>query len=68
MVVDTPGYGYVFAPAHYKAKWRNMIFKYLGFGVRINMIGFPKLMPSNGLKSSDIQMLDDLKHFKSLFK
>lgn len=40
MVVDTPGYGYVFAPAHFKAKWKNMIFKYLGFGVRINMIVF----------------------------
>lgn len=59
MVVDTPGYGFVVAPVHLKAKWRNMVFKYLGFGVRINLI----LLCVNGhigLKSNDLKMLDDL--------
>lgn len=63
MLVDTPGYGYVFAPIHLKEKWRKMVFKYLGFGVRINMI----LLLVNGhigLKANDLKILDDLQHFK----
>jgi len=39
-----------------------MMFKYLGFGVRLNLI----LLCVNahiGLKSNDIQMLEDLQHF-----
>lgn len=38
MLVDSPGYGYVFAPVALKKKWRNMMFKYIGFGVRLNLI------------------------------
>ena len=63
MLIDSPGYGYVFAPVHLKKKWKKMMFKYLGFGVRLNLI----IMCVNshiGLKSNDIQMLEDLKHFK----
>lgn len=63
MIVDTPGYGYVFAPAHFKAKWKNMTFKYLGFGVRINLIVF-LVNAQFGLKPSDIKMIEDLKYFK----
>ena len=63
MVIDTPGYGFVYAPAHLKAKWKNMIFKYLGFGVRINMIMF-LVNAQFGLKASDIKMIEDLKYFK----
>lgn len=40
-----------------------MVFKYIGFGVRLNLI----LLCVNahiGLKSNDIQMLEDLQHFK----
>lgn len=63
MLVDSPGYGYVFAPKHFKEKWKKMVYKYLGFGVRINLVLF--LVNGNiGLKNSDIQMLDDLQHFK----
>jgi len=69
MIVDTPGYGFVHAPVHLKAKWKNMLFKYLskdfmiristGYGVRINMILF--LVNGHlGLKNSDIQMLENL--------
>jgi GTP-binding protein EngB required for normal cell division len=29
MIVDSPGYGYIKAPEHLKAKWKNMILKYL---------------------------------------
>ena len=43
-VVDTPGYGYAVAPAKLRTKWKPMMFKYLGFGVRINLI----LMLVNG--------------------
>ena len=63
MVIDTPGYGFVCAPAQLKAKWKNMIFKYLGFGVRINMIMF-LVNAQFGLKASDIKMIEDLKYFK----
>lgn len=63
MIVDTPGYGYVFAPIHLKEKWRKMVFKYLGFGVRINMILFC-VNGHIGLKQNDLKMLEDLKYFK----
>jgi len=59
MLVDTPGYGYIEAPEHLKAKWRKMVFKYLGFGVRVNMV----LLLVNGhlgLKQSDLKTLEDL--------
>ena len=59
MVVDTPGYGYIAAPEHLKAKWRNMLFKYLGHGVRVNLL----LLLVNahlGLRASDMRMLEDL--------
>jgi len=62
-VVDSPGYGYVFAPLKLKEKWRQMVFKYLGFGVRINLI----ILCINGhigLKENDRKMLEDLSHFK----
>ena len=62
-IVDSPGYGYVFAPVNLKKRWKNMMYKYLGFGVRINLI----LLCVNahiGLKSNDIEMLEDLQHFK----
>ena len=62
MIIDSPGYGYVFAPIALKKKWRNMMMKYLGYGVRLNLI----LLLVNthiGLKSNDFQMLDDLQHF-----
>ena len=62
MLIDSPGYGYVFAPVHLKKRWKKMMFKYLGFSVRLNLI----LLCVNahiGLKSNDIQMLDDLRHF-----
>ncbi|CDW75696.1 gtp-binding protein [Stylonychia lemnae] len=62
IIVDTPGYGFVVAPIHLKEKWRKMVFKYLGFGVRINMI---MLLVNGkfGLKSNDIKTLEDLKYF-----
>lgn len=63
MIVDTPGYGYMFAPLHLKQKWRKMLFKYLGFGVRINMIVLC-VNGTIGLKKNDLQMLEDLKHLK----
>jgi GTP-binding protein len=59
MIVDTPGYGYVFAPVKLKEKWSKMMFKYLGYGVRINMIVL--LVNGHiGLKQNDLKMLDDL--------
>lgn len=62
MIVDTPGYGYVYAPIALKEKWRKMTFKYLGFGVRVNMILF--LVNGHiGLKQNDLKMLEDLSHF-----
>jgi len=39
-----------------------MVFKYLGFGVRINMIMLC-INGKYGLKSNDLRMLDDLKYF-----
>jgi GTP-binding protein len=63
MIVDTPGYGYIFAPISYKEKWKKMVFKYLGFGVRVNLIVF--LVNAHiGLKNSDIKMLEDLQNFR----
>lgn len=62
MVVDTPGYGFVVAPVHLKEKWRKMVFKYLGFGVRINLI-LLLVNANQGLKANDIKMLEDLSHF-----
>jgi GTP-binding protein len=63
MIVDSPGYGYVQAPVVLKEKWKQMLYKYLGHGVRINMILF--LVNGHiGLKSADIKMLEDLEHFK----
>jgi len=62
MIVDSPGYGYVQAPVSLKEKWKKMMYKYLGHGVRINLI----LVLVNGhigLKGSDIQMIEDLEHF-----
>ena len=62
MIVDSPGYGYVVAPIKLKEKWRKMVYKYLGFGVRINMI----VLCVNGhigLKRNDFETLDNLKHF-----
>jgi GTP-binding protein len=63
MIVDTPGYGFIYAPVKLKEKWRKMLFKYLGFGVRINHILFC-VNGHIGLKNSDIKMLEDLQHFK----
>lgn len=63
MIVDTPGYGYMFAPLHLQQKWRKMLFKYLGFGVRINMIVLC-VNAHLGLKKLDLQMLEDLQHLK----
>ena len=59
MIVDSPGYGYVHAPVALKEKWLKMMFKYIGHGVRINLI----LLLVNGhigLKNTDIKMLEDL--------
>jgi len=63
MVIDSPGYGYVFAPIALKKKWRQMMFKYLGHAVRLNLI----LLCVNahiGIKPNDIEMLENLQHFK----
>lgn len=62
-IVDTPGYGYVFAPVAVKKKWQKMMYKYLGFGVRINLIVLC-INGNIGLKENDLKMLEDLQHFK----
>lgn len=59
MIVDSPGYGYVYAPIKLKEKWLKMMYKYLGFGVRINLILFC-VNAHIGLQNKDIRMLEDL--------
>ncbi|TNV77125.1 hypothetical protein FGO68_gene9294 [Halteria grandinella] len=62
-IVDSPGYGYVFAPVNIKKKWQKMVYKYLGYGVRLNLI----ILCINGhigLKQNDLSMLEDLQHFR----
>lgn len=63
IIVDTPGYGYIKAPVKFKEIWKKMLFKYLGFGVRINLILFC-VNGHIGFKNSDIKMLEDLQNFK----
>jgi GTP-binding protein EngB required for normal cell division len=59
ILIDSPGYGYVFAPLKLKKKWKQMMFKYLGHSVRLNLI----ILCINGhigLKQNDIEMIEDL--------
>jgi GTP-binding protein EngB required for normal cell division len=59
MIIDSPGYGFVFAPIALKKKWRSMMFKYLGHAVRLNLVLL--LVNANiGLKQNDIEMIEDL--------
>ncbi len=59
MLIDSPGYGYVFAPLSLKKKWRQVMFKYLGHAVRLNLI-ILCVNAHQGLKQTDIDILNDL--------
>jgi GTP-binding protein len=62
MIIDSPGYGYTYAPRKVRDQWSRMMVSYLSYAIRLNLV----IMLVNadlGLKACDIDMLTKLQHF-----
>ena len=58
-IVDSPGYGYTYAPVKVKNQFKKLMAGYLSHGVRISMV-MVLINANTGLKGSDKVFLDQL--------
>ena len=56
-IVDSPGYGYTYAPVKVKNQWKRMMANYLSYGVRINLVML-LVNADRGLSNVDKVMLE----------
>ena len=63
VIVDSPGYGYTRTPLNVKKKFRKMLFRYVANELRLLKI-YLWINGHIGLKSTDLEMLDQLDRFK----
>ena len=57
MLIDSPGYGYIYNPVYVKNQWKKVMSGYLSHSVRLNLV----LMLVNadiGLKGTDLTILN----------
>lgn len=62
MIIDSPGYGYTYAPRKVRDQWSKMMVGYLSHAVRLNLV-ILLVNADLGLKTCDFEMLDKLKHY-----
>jgi len=62
MIIDSPGYGYTYAPRKVRDQWSKMMVGYLSHAVRLNLV-ILLINADLGLKTCDFEMLDKLNHY-----
>jgi GTP-binding protein len=61
-IIDSPGFGYVNGPVILRKKFKYLIYSYINFGVRLNMILY-LINGEYGIKNVDMEELEFLNKF-----
>ena len=62
MVIDSPGYGYTYAPVKVKEQWKKMMSMYLSHAVRLSLVVM-LIDAKVGIKTCDVEMLNKLAYY-----
>ena len=63
MLIDSPGYGYTYVPVKVKKQFKKLMQMYLSHAVRLSLVVM-LVDAKSGLKSSDIEMLEQLAYYR----
>ena len=63
MIIDSPGYGDANAPFEVRHGYRMMLNKYMGYGIRLNLICMC-IDASKGVVQDDLDYLTDMQHLQ----
>lgn len=63
MIIDSPGYGYTYAPAKIRRQFEILMSCYLSHAVRLNLVVM-LVDASLGLRATDKKMLEKLNFYK----
>lgn len=61
-LVDSPGYGFTYAPVRIKNQWKKLMAGYLSHGVRISLV-LVLVNADTGLRSADKTFLEQLAYY-----